>query len=143
MQLIEHPVDQDACDGNVEPNGQGPACDLSVPAEIVAESAGQRDDDQRNDQRREHGVRSQQRKIEAPHGADSAKSRHAVVSVVPEIADKEERRARHGRKHACTVSGDIPPADADVTGCQQQGAGGIQGGVNGRKIGEGNHNADC
>ena len=57
IQLIDHEVDDDAGDGDVEPEGEGPAGDEAVFVELLEPGAAEGDEDQGNDDDGEDGVR--------------------------------------------------------------------------------------
>jgi len=59
--------------------------------EVLAESAIEGDDDERNDHDRENRVRRQDREIDGPHDAGALKPRRAVVVVIDEIRREKEQ----------------------------------------------------
>jgi len=88
--VIEHPVNDDSRDGNVEPHGQRPARDAFVQLKTPAQRAIKGHEHQRDDRGREYGMRTEQREIEAAHRALSREARHAVMRVVPEVANQKK-----------------------------------------------------
>src|SRR5262245_57186374 len=64
IEVIQHQINQNSRDRNVEPHGQGPTRQSPVTHKISAQGPAQGNYDKRHDDHREHRVRSQDRKID-------------------------------------------------------------------------------
>src|SRR3954466_651335 len=73
IKMIEHHVDHHAGDGDVEPERERPAGDGAMAREVAAQSASERDKDERHDHDGEHGVREQDPEVKRTHPTLSLK----------------------------------------------------------------------
>src|SRR3954447_334893 len=72
--VVEHEVDDDAGDGNVHPDGVGPAGDSAVANILLAECAGESDDHEWHDCCGEDGVADEDGEVEGARPALSLKA---------------------------------------------------------------------
>ena len=77
--MIQHQVNHDAGDGNVEPHGQRPARDPFVPDKVAAFGAEYGDDDKWDDDDRQERVRREDREIDRARNSLPREPRHAVM----------------------------------------------------------------
>ena len=69
VELIQHQVDDDAGDRDIQPEGQRPACDPDVPVELRPQPARGGHQRQRHDDRRQHDVREEDCEVDATNRA--------------------------------------------------------------------------
>ena len=77
--VVEHHVDDDTGDRDVEPEGKGDARDRAVAVEAAAQRARQGDEHQRDDDHGQHGVRDEDREVERADPSGSLKADRAEV----------------------------------------------------------------
>jgi len=127
--VVEEEVDDDAGDGDVEPEREGPAGDAAMKFELTAQGAADGDDDKRNDDDGENGVAQEQREIDGADEALSLEADGADLEMVDHIGDEEGGAANESGDHAGAVNVDATPKDSQVAGEEKQRAGGVQAGV--------------
>src|SRR5262245_2116997 len=130
---VEHPEDDDAGDGNVEPQRERPARDPHVTNELRRRPPPDRRERQGHDRRRQHDVGDQQREIHRPGPSLPRERPRARVPVVEDVGDEEERRDAEGAEHARDGSGPAPPPDEAVPRREQCRAHAVERGVEGRE----------
>jgi len=113
-QVVEHPVDRNAGEGNVEPHGQSPAGEAAVPVESPLPGALKRHKRQRHHGPCEHRVRGEQPEVNRPDPSLPGEAGSAVQVVVTQIADEEKGRSAEGREHAGPVRLNVFPPDGDI-----------------------------
>ena len=117
---------------------------LAAP-EPLPQGAGERDERQGDNRNGQDGVGAQQGKVESPDGAAPGEASDAVVSVVPEmsvvpeITGEKKGGRRERRQHADLVRSDLFPANEEEPKAEQQGARGVQRGVQRGEIGKREH----
>ena len=129
VQVVQQPVNHNSGHGNVEPERQCPPGNSLVKIEALPPGTKERSDDQGNDNDGKKRVRAEQRKVGVPNRALSGESRDAVMRVVPDVANKKKRGRREGGKHADLVGQDLLTPNEKVAQHQQEGAGGVQRGI--------------
>ena len=107
----EEPVDDDAGDGDVEPERQSPAGDDFVAAEAAAQSESESDEHERDDGHGEDGVGDENGEVRWANGALAGKADESGVSVEVKIRDEKTGGAGDGREHAGFMREDFAAAD--------------------------------
>lgn len=93
--MIKHHVDNYAGYRYIKPKRQRPARNAPVPDEVSARGAVKRDEYQRHDNDGQNCMREQECEIERPHESLTRKLRCAVVVVISEIRNEEQRRGNY------------------------------------------------
>ena len=128
--MVNHEIYDDAGDGNVEPQRQGPARDDAVLVETLQPGATQRDDDHGNDNDGENGVRGKQSEI---NGADPTLALEVNyltdAYVVDDIGNQERAGDEEGGDHELLVKRNLPGTDGRIAGGEQNGASAVESGV--------------
>jgi len=127
--VVEEEVDENAGDGDVEPERESPASDAAVKLELRAQGAADGDDDKRNDDDGENGVAQEQGEIDGADEALSLEADGADLKMVDHIGDEEGGAANESGDHAGAVNVDATPKNSQVAGEEKQRAGGVQAGV--------------
>src|SRR5712691_5667306 len=125
-QAIQHPVDDDAGDRDVEPERERPARDPDVAVETPGQRAPDRRERQRHDGGGQHDVRHQQREV---HGTDpplAGEWPRARVEVIHDVGDQEDGGQNERAHHARQMRDDVPATDEDVAGREQDRAAAVQ-----------------
>ena len=91
---------------------------------------------QRDNDHRQNYVGDEYREIERPHNSLPQKPRVAVIVVISQIRDQEERRTDDSSKLAFQVSPDATLTNHDETDHQKDGTCGIKNRVDVRKVGD-------
>lgn len=138
----EKEVDEDAGDGDVEPERKGPAGDGFVAAEASAQRERQSDEHERNDDCGEDGMADEKREIRGANGAVAGKRDDSGVSMEVEIGDEEGDGTGDGGQHADFVLKDLAAANEDVAGREKHSAGGVKTCIQARKRSERNQAED-
>ena len=132
----EHHVGDDAGDGYVEPEGEGPAGDGAV----LADAAGEREEEGYEDQRErddgEENVAAEEPEIKGAKGGSGGVLYVSVQRVVQDVADQKERGEDKGGDHGRAVPGDFAGLDEGEADEQGDGAEAVQDGVERRQKGE-------
>jgi len=84
---VEHPVDQDAGDRYIKPNGKGDSGNPGMCRKIASERPNQRHQHKRRDQYSAYGMRDQHREINRPDPTVVRKRRRAMMKVVIKVRD--------------------------------------------------------
>lgn len=137
----EEVVDDDAGDGDVEPERERPASNGFVAVEAAAEGEIQRDEDERNDYGGENCMADEKREIRGANGALAGETDKSGVSVEVKIGCKKAGGAGEGGEHANFVLENFAAADEEISGAQKHGAGGVENCVEARKRAERNQNS--
>lgn len=132
----EEIVDDDARDGDVEPERERPASDGFVAMEAAAQSEIQSDEHERNDGSGENGMADEKRKIRGANWAVAGETDHAGVGVKVEIGSKKARGADEGGEHAGLVLENLAAANEKIARAQKDRAGGVENRVKARKRAE-------
>ena len=85
-------------------------------------------------------MRNQNDKVHRSHPTLSGETGRSYIIVVGQIREEKENRNRERREHAGSVRADIVLADEAVSADQQYGAGGVEQGIETRKISDVEHN---
>src|SRR5215469_6225658 len=136
----EEEVDEDAGDGDVEPDGERPASDGFVAAEAGAESEIQSDEHERNDYSGENCVADEKREVRGADWALAGETDDSGVGVEIQIANEEAGGAADGGQHADFVLKDFAAANESVSGEEEQAACAVKEGVQARKRAKRNQN---
>jgi len=107
-----------------------------VKVKAVFPGAIKRGENQRDDDDRENGMRAEQCEINRANHALSGEARYAVVRVIPKVAGEKDRGRPECREHADFVGQNAVGANEIIAERQQDGAGGVQCGIDGREVGE-------
>ncbi len=94
--MIQHQVNYDSGDRNVQPHRQGVARDPLVSLKVATLRAPHGDDHKGNDHNREEGVRVKNSEIDWPHNSLPAESSDAMMRVIDDIRDKKQYRSSQG-----------------------------------------------
>src|SRR6516165_194853 len=132
VDLVDQEVDDDAGDGDVEPEGKGPAGDKAVLIEAFEPSATERDDDERHDSDRQQSVRDQNGEVDRADPALSLEEDHLVnAEMVNHVGNQESTGDDHGGDHEDFVDVALAGTDGGVTGGKENGTGAVKRGVEG------------
>jgi len=132
VDLVDHEVDDDAGDGDVEPEGEGPAGDEAVLIEPFEPSAAERDDDERNNGDRQQGVRDQNREVDRADPALSLEEDHLVnAQVIDHVRHEEHAGGDNGGDHEDFVDVALAETDGGVPCREENGTGAVERGVEG------------
>src|SRR2546422_699285 len=93
IEVIKHPVNNHTGDGDVEPQGKGPASDSLVQVEALPPGPVERDQHERHNRGREQRMRPKERKIEPADHAAPGEPRRPVEIVVRQVAGEKQGRS--------------------------------------------------
>jgi hypothetical protein len=133
INLVQHYIDYDSGDRNVQPYRKSPAGDATVAVKSLPQSRIQREQHQRHHSDRQQRVRDQDRKIQRPRPALSGKMHRMNMRVIVEIRSQEQGGGDNCGDHAGAVQADSVAADQHSSGSQKHSAGAIETGVDDRK----------
>jgi len=123
VELVDQEVDDDAGDGNVEPEGQGPAGQETVLIEELVESAAQSDDDEWNDRDGQDGVGYEDGEIEGTDPALALEMNDLVnAHMVDHVGHQESAGDAAGGEHEEFVDVTLAGPDGGVAGGEENGA---------------------
>lgn len=131
--MIKHPVDNDAGEGNIEPDGKSNPRDLDVAAKLASEGAGEGHEGQGHHRHSKNGVRNEDRKIKRPNPAVSRKGRRPVEIMIREIGNQKKSGGPEGRTHTEGVARPGALPDEDPAQNQEERARGIEPRIERRK----------
>lgn len=142
VDLVDHEVDDYAGDADVEPQGEGPAGDLAVLIEAFDPRATEGDEDERNDDDGEDGVRDEQREIDRANPALALEVDYLMdADVVDNVGNEEgtgnEERGDHEllvKLHFARPYGGVAASEEDGGDAVESG---VQGGVRNHLIDRG------
>lgn len=80
--MIKKQINDDACDGDVEPHRKRPARNPPVPYKVAAGGAIQRDANEGHNKRRQNRVREQDDEVNGAHESGAGKARRAVKIMI-------------------------------------------------------------
>src|SRR5579864_4679810 len=83
--VVEHEVDEDTSDRDVQPEREGPAGNGAMAVEALAQGSGQGDDHQGNDDHRKSYMRDQNCEVDGTRPACSLKVYRSDMGVVVKI----------------------------------------------------------
>ncbi len=89
VEMIEHPIDDDTGDGDVEPKGERPACDGFVAIELFTESAAEGHEYKRDDGDGENDMGDEDEEVDGAHPTLAGEFCGAVTVVIDEVTDQE------------------------------------------------------
>jgi len=92
--MIEHQINNDARDRDIQPQRQRPARNSLVSNEVASRCPVKCDEDQWNDDNRQNDVADQDRKIQRSHEALAQKPRLAMVVVIGQIRNQKQCRGK-------------------------------------------------
>ena len=110
--MIEHDVNDDTGNRNIEPKRKRPAGDLAVPDEVSSCSPVRGNQNERDDYDSQHHMSNQNREIERPHNSLPQKARVAVVVMISKIRNYKEGGRSQGGKLALSMR--LNPSIPDV-----------------------------
>ena len=132
VDLVDHEVDDDAGDGNVEPEGEGPAGDEAVLVEAFEPSAAESDDDERNDDDGQQGVRDQNGEVDGADPTLSLEEDHPVnAQVIDHVGYEEGAGGNNGGDHEDFVDIALAGTNGGVACREEHGTGAVERGVEG------------
>jgi hypothetical protein len=129
----EEVVDDDAGDGDVEPDGKRPASDGFVAREAGAQSEGQRDEDKRDDGGGENCVADKNGEIRWANRAVAGEADESGAMVKIQIEKQEAGGARDGEEHANFMRENLAAANEEIAGAQKDGARAVENCVEARE----------
>lgn len=130
VELIDEEVDDNAGDGNVEPEGESPAGDEAMFVETREPGPAESDDDERNDDNGENGVGREDGEIDGPNPALTLEMDDLVnAHVVDQVGDQEGAGDEEGGDHECFVDVALAGTDGSVASGEENSAGTVEGGV--------------
>lgn len=109
-----HPVDDDAGDGDVEPDGPGIAGEFAVRRKAPGEREEKRNEDHRQSDDREKDVGEQELPVERPPRAQTVEVGFSMESEVDQVRDQENGGEDKGREHRGAVLGDLACSDESI-----------------------------
>ena len=128
--MVDQEVDQDASDGDVEPEREGPPGNEAVFVETLEEGAAQGDDNERDDDDGEDGVGNENREIDGANPALALEENDLVNAVVvDEIGGQEGAGDNKCGDHEGFVQSDFARTDGGVATSEKDGAGSVERGV--------------
>lgn len=83
--------------------------------ETAAQRPAQGHENHRDDHRRQHRVAAEQGEVESADHAEALEARHAMVNVIPEVADQKQGRGSGRREHEGPMGTDPAPTDGEIT----------------------------
>lgn len=89
--MIEHPVDHNAGDRHVKPDGKSPPCNSFVEGKSLPPGAVERDEGQRNNGGRQNGMCSQKGEIEGSDSSMTLKVNNPAEEMVGEVKNQKNR----------------------------------------------------
>jgi len=129
---VDEKVDDDAGDGDVEPERESPAGDEAVLVEAGEEGSAKGDEDERDDDDGEDGVGNEEGEVDGADPALAAEVDHLVdADVVDEVGDEEGAGHDEGGEHEDFVEAALAGADGGVAESEENGASTVEGGVEG------------
>jgi len=131
-----HPVDNDAGDGDIKPDGPGVSRQLFMSWKAAAErkEEGNEDHGERDD--RQKNVRKQELPVEGPPRAHAVEVSLSMQVEVDQVGDQKDRREDKRREHRCTMLRDFARADETVADEQRDGRECVEDGVDERQRAE-------
>lgn len=124
--MVKHPVDEDACEGDVEPDWEGEAGDFDVPLELTFEGTNKRNESKGGHGYSQDRMRNENRKINRPNPALPRKGGGAVEKVINKIRDQEQSRGSERGTHAEGVSGPRSLSNQDKAQDKKESAGRVK-----------------
>ena len=131
LHAVQHPIDNNAGEGDVEPDGESVAGDFAVCGEAALEGAGEGEDGEDGDGGGEDGVGEEDGEIDGANGSGTGEADRADFEVVDEVGDEEDDADAEGGEHGVFVGFALAVADEDVAGDEQHGGEGVKRGVDG------------
>lgn len=130
---VDQEIDDDAGNGDVEPERESVSCDEAVLVEAGEEGSAEGDEDERDDHDCEDGVRDEDSEIDGTDPALAVEVDHLVdADVVDEVGDEEGTGDEEGSDHEDFVEAAFARADGGVADGKENGTGAVEGGVEGR-----------
>jgi hypothetical protein len=140
VDLVDHEVDDDAGDGDVEPERQGPAGDEAVLIEALEEGAAKRDDDERNDGDGEDGMGDEDGEVDRADPTLSLEQDDLVsAEVMDHVGDQEGAGDEEGGEHELFVEFALAGAYGGVASGKENPACAVEDGVEGGVGDRGKH----
>ena len=129
--MVEKKVNEDAGDGNVEPQRKSPARNAAVELELRPQGAAGGDENKWNNDNSENHMADEDAEINRADPAVSEKWHGADSEMVDDVGDEKGSAADESSGHAGTVDGDASLADGDIAAEQAESATGVERGVEG------------
>jgi hypothetical protein len=132
VDLVDHQVDNDAGDGDVEPKGEGPAGDEAMLIEFFEEGAAKGGKDERNDDDGKDGVRGEQGEVDGTDPALALEVDHFPnADVVDDVGDEERAGDEEGGEHEFLVEFAFTGTDGGVATGEEDCADAVECGIEG------------
>ena len=135
VDLVQHQVNHDTSDRNIQPQRECPGSDRAMPVKALPQGPAQCDDDHGDDERRQDRVRGEDGEVQWPRPSRAAEMHRADVGVVIELGNQEQGRSDQGGEHHGAVRFHTAASDQRASGYEQHGAAAIQRGVDLREDG--------
>ena len=132
VELVDHEVDDDAGDGDVEPQWKGPAGDEAMLIETLEKRAAQCDQYEGNDHDGEYCVRGEEGEVDRTNPALALKVDYlANTNVIDDVGDQKRAGDYKGGNHQALVDLDFMEVNREVTTGEEDGADAVECGVEG------------
>jgi len=136
VEAVEQEIDDDAGDGDIEPDREGPAGDAAVTVEFLREGAGKRDQRERHDDDGQDSMRAEQREIDGADPSLAGERHDAGMQMVDHVRSEKDYRAGKSDEHANAMGSDAMAASLHIAGSEKNGARKLHDGV---ECGRGDH----
>jgi len=115
IKVIQHHVNHDTSDRNIQPYRQGEASNPLVSLKVPAHRPPDGDDYQRNDHRCQEGVRVKNREIYRARHSLPGESRDAMMRVIGQIRNEKQGRSCQRGQLTVAMSINVLPPDEKVS----------------------------
>jgi len=119
--VVEHQVDEDTRDRDIEPKRECPSGDGTMAGKIAAQRPNEREQHHRDDNGSQKGVGNQDGEIDRAHPARARKFRRPRMGVINGVTDEKGSGRNDRPEHASAMGSDIAAAKEKVT-CDEQGS---------------------
>ena len=127
--MIKHQINYHSSYRYIQPNRVCPASYFLVRLDTILQPSPQGNNHKWDDCRRENRVRCQDGEVHRSYPALTSESSCSVMIMVREIRDQEHQGDDECRDHKFSVPGGIPSFDEAVSDQKENGACGIQDGI--------------
>jgi len=131
---VQHAVDDHACYGDVQPDGERPARNPSMAVELSLECAIQRHRCQNRNGSCQSRVSDENRKINCADRSRSRKMLGSGVVMIREIRHQKKDRGTKCNKHAKSMICNQTVTDQDIPGDQKDRTDRVQDGIDSGKV---------
>lgn len=133
LELIQHQVNDNSCEGDIQPDWEGQAGYFFMLYNAVLETSRQRNYRQRRHKYREKRVRDENTEIDWPEEACSRVVNTAHMGMIVKIRNQKERGCDEGADHYSPVAFAKSQADQDEARHKEDRARGIKNSVDKRE----------